>query len=50
MYMKNNSQRENLNLKMKCYYSNVTSLNNKSDVFAIELYSNGIHAAFITET
>jgi len=36
--------------KIKCYYSNVTSLNNKLVVLAIELYSNGIYIAFITKT
>jgi len=36
--------------RLKCWYSNVTSLNNKLDLLAVDLYSNNIDIAFITET
>ena len=35
--------------RLKCWYSNVTSLNNKLDLLAVDLYSNNIDIAFITE-
>ena len=35
---------------LKCWYSNVTSLNNKYDAFCSELITNNIDIAFVSET
>ena len=47
---KNYGAYKSRNLKLKCWYSNVTSLNNKLDLFSVELYTNCVDVAFITET
>jgi len=46
----NYSRNKNRVKKLKCWYSNVTSLNNKLDILSVELYSNCVDVAFITET
>ena len=47
---KNYGAYKSRNLKLKCWYSNVTSLNNKLDLLSVELYTNCVDVAFITET
>ena len=46
----NNSRNKNSVKKLKCWSSNVTSLNNKWDILSVELYSNCVDVAFLTET
>jgi len=47
---KNYGAYKSRNLKLMCWYSNVTSLNNKLDLLSVELYTICVDVAFITET